>query len=87
MKTNDNSLHDKHIRKPSADVLAHIKKTEKELNIKFPLGEDGMITCVTCHNPHQKNLIPDYRSGTIDTVPENSSGFSGAICTECHEMR
>jgi hypothetical protein len=87
VKTNGNSLHDKHVRTPSAEVLAQIKKTEKKLNIKFPLNEDGTITCVTCHNPHQKNLIPDYRSGAIDSVPDNLSGFSGAICTECHEMR
>ena len=86
-KTDGSSLHDKHVRRPSADGLAQIKRTEKKLNIRFPLSEDGMITCVTCHNPHQKNLIPDYRSGAIDSVPENSSGFSGAICTECHEMR
>jgi len=86
-KTNGNSLHDKHVRRTSAAGLAQIKKTEKKFNIKFPLAEDGMITCVTCHNPHQKDLIPDYRSGALDTVQKSSSGFSGEICAECHEMR
>jgi hypothetical protein len=87
IKTESDSLHDKHVRRPSAAVLYKIKETEKRLNVSLPLSDDGMVTCVTCHNPHEKTLIPGYRFGAIEAVQKTSSGFSGAICTTCHEMQ
>ncbi len=89
MNTSGTSLHDKHIsRIPTADVLDRIRATEKKFNIKLPLTADGKVTCITCHNPHEKNLIPDYRSGAIEAEKyDTSSGFSGAVCTKCHEMK
>lgn len=50
-----------HLRKPSYNMLVMMKETEDEFNIVLPLGYDGRIMCATCHNPHQKGVIPEER--------------------------
>jgi hypothetical protein len=81
------SLHYRHVRKPSSSVLQKIKQMEKDNNIVLPLSDTGMITCTTCHDPHQYGLIPGYRSGAIDPGEEKNNQFSGNLCVKCHEMK
>jgi hypothetical protein len=81
------SLHYRHVRRPSPGVLQRIKQMEKDYNMFLPLSDSGMITCTTCHDPHQEGLIPGYRSGAIDPRQAKKNQFSGDLCGKCHEMK
>jgi hypothetical protein len=50
-----------HVLKPSAEMLSMMKKTEEEFDIVLPLNYDGKIMCATCHNPHERGVIPNER--------------------------
>jgi hypothetical protein len=85
-KTDKTTLHAQHLRKPSKKVLARIKQTEIELGIVLPLNYDGTITCATCHNPHEKGVIPSERAGAKGASMKHRQRIPGNICTKCHEM-
>lgn len=80
-------LHQRHLRKPSAEVLAHINEMQSLFNIVLPLDQQGRVTCVTCHNPHQKGLIPDKRAGAAGAGELHRHRLSGNMCLKCHPMR
>ena len=81
------SLHTRHLRSPSAEVLASMKQMEAELGIILPLNEDGKITCVTCHNPHEKGVISTERVGGKGAGEIHRHRLSGNMCIKCHQMR
>ena len=85
-KASKRSLHDKHLRRPSAKVLESIKQMEAELSIILPLNDDGKITCVTCHNPHQKGVISTERTGAKGADEINRHRLSDNMCIKCHQM-
>lgn len=77
-----------HLKKPSARILLNIKRSERKLGIIMPLDEKGKITCVTCHNPHERGVIPANKSGA------GGAGEVGRlrvplgvdkICLACHQ--
>ncbi len=51
-----------HICKPSNEMLAMMKASEKEFDIILPLNFKGEIMCATCHNPHERGVIPYEKS-------------------------
>jgi hypothetical protein len=52
-----------HLLKPSYKMLAIMKTAEKQLGVTLPLDYDGKIMCATCHNPHEKGVIPNEKIG------------------------
>jgi len=80
------TLHATHLRKPSAKVLARIKQMEIELGITLPLSDEGKITCATCHNPHEKGVIPAERVGAKGAGEAHKNRLSGNMCIKCHDM-
>ena len=85
-KANKGTLHASHLRKPSPKVLARIKQMEVEYGIVLPLDDDGKITCATCHNPHEKGVIPDERAGAKGAGKEHRQRLPGNLCIKCHDM-
>ncbi len=81
------TMHARHLRKPSNEVLAQINRMQTEFNIVLPRDQDGQITCVTCHNPHQKGLIPDTRAGAKGAGEKHRQRLTENICLRCHPMR
>jgi predicted CXXCH cytochrome family protein len=82
-------FHAKHLRKPTVDVLNRMKQLEVQENIVLPLTEDGMITCATCHNPHEKGVIPDVRAGAKGAGEKwrQRLADTNTLCIKCHALR
>ncbi len=52
-----------HILEPSDKMFAMMKTVEKRLGVSLPLNYDGKIMCATCHNPHERGVIPTEKVG------------------------
>jgi hypothetical protein len=75
-----------HLIKPSEKGLARMKEMEKKFDIILPLDENGKMTCITCHNPHQKGVIPAERAGAKGADSKFRHRLPGKLCIECHQM-
>lgn len=76
-----------HMKKvPSAKGLKRIKAMEKKFNVRLPLNENGKMTCITCHNPHQKGVIPTESPGARGAGSKYRHRLPENICKECHQM-
>ncbi len=80
-------LHVRHLRKPTREVVERMKEMQAEFKIVLPLDQEGNVTCVTCHNPHQKGLIPDQRAGATGAGAAHRHRLAGNMCIKCHPMR
>ena len=52
-----------HVRRPSDKMLAMIREFESLMDVTLPLDYYGKIMCATCHNPHEKGVIPSDKAG------------------------
>lgn len=76
-----------HFKKPPPKILANMKRAEERLGIKFPLDYLGRVTCATCHNPHEKGVIPIERAeskGAGEKSRLRVSAVADNICLACH---
>ena len=80
-------FHATHRRKPTHEILTRIQQLESQQNIILPLSEEGELTCATCHNPHEKGVIPDIRAGAAGAGEEKRNRLEEKICLKCHPMR
>ncbi len=75
-----------HLRKPSPKVLSMMKAMESVFGITLPLDYDGKISCSTCHNPHEKGVIPEERAGAKGSREKSRQRLPENMCRECHGM-
>jgi len=87
VKANRQSLHAIHVRKPSPKVLAKIHEAEEAFNTILPLDAEGKVTCVTCHNPHEKGVIPAEKPAAKGASEPYKQRTPGNMCTACHVMQ
>ncbi len=71
---------------PSRSVRSLMKKNEKASDIAMPLALDGMITCSTCHNPHQSGVILRKAASAGADAPGRLRIAKEEMCTACHLM-
>ncbi|NOZ68334.1 MAG: hypothetical protein GXP46_03625 [Deferribacteres bacterium] len=77
-----------HLRKPTAKILAMMKESEKKYGIILPLDYEGKITCPTCHNPHERGVIPTNKPGAKGASEKYRLRLSKEnlqICIACHK--
>lgn len=86
-QTAQQPLHVRHLRKPTRDVVERMAHMQAEFKMVLPLDQDGKVTCVTCHNPHEQGLIPDQRAGAVGAGAPHRHRLVGNLCVKCHPMR
>ena len=79
--------HTRHLRKPPLEIEKRIKELRDRYEIILPLDPDGNITCSTCHNPHQKGVIPDKRVGAKGAGEKFRHRLTNNMCVKCHPMQ
>ena len=72
-----------------AQLLKYARAT-KRIPRSMPLDERGRITCFTCHNPHEKGLLPARNPRSSGAEPKHAVDHRLRIhednmCTACHE--
>ncbi len=75
-----------HMVKPSKKLLAVMKNMEVKFDIILPLDADGKLTCITCHNPHDKGIIPESLPSAKGAGAKFRHRLPERICIECHRM-
>ena len=71
---------------PSAKALAHMAVMETTYDIILPLAPDGKMTCITCHNPHEKGVIAADKPSAKGADSKYRERLPGILCVECHRM-
>jgi hypothetical protein len=71
---------------PSAKALKHMAEMTKRFDIILPLAQDGRMTCITCHNPHQKGVIAADKPSAKGADSKFRERLPGTLCIECHKM-
>ncbi|MDO8946413.1 MAG: hypothetical protein Q7U88_04550 [Desulfocapsaceae bacterium] len=88
-KAGNHPLSTNHRVKPSEKVSTRMHWSEKNLSIILPLNDEGKITCITCHNPHEIGVIPTEKAasaGASDKGRLRKAWGGGSICVACHNM-
>ena len=83
---NHSGNHDHMKNIPSEKGLKRIKLVEAMFHTVLPLNENGKMTCVTCHNPHEKGVIPENRPGAKGAGSKYRHRLPKNLCKECHQM-
>lgn len=73
-----------HLVVPSKTVTDNMRLSLKEVPMILPLDpKTGRIICVTCHNPHERGLLPGRPDWGADySMRIRSAGLD--ICQYCH---
>lgn len=71
---------------PSAKALNHMAAMEKTYAIILPLAQNGKMTCVTCHNPHERGVIAEDKPSAKGADSKYRERLPGILCITCHQM-
>lgn len=72
---------------PKNETIAAIKKYEKENEVIFPMVPHGRITCSTCHNPHDTDIITNPPAMKGAQKPNRLRVPKGELCYACHPSK
>jgi hypothetical protein len=75
-----------HLVKPSTRTLTRMQAMEKEFGIILPLDANGQLTCITCHNPHDKGVIQAESPAAKGAGSKYRHRLPGGLCVECHQI-
>ena len=88
-QTDNHLVNANHVtRQPPAKILANIQNSERRLDIILPLDDKGGLTCATCHNPHQRGIIPSSSpasKGASEVKRLRVPKEGNRICRACHQ--
>ncbi len=73
-----------HLRVPTDRTLNRMNGLELQRGIILPLDDDGKLTCVTCHNPHERGVLPADSRGGRGASEKFRHRISIGFCKACH---
>lgn len=73
-----------HFTIPDNKILTMMKSAEIIYGAIFPLDGEGKITCVTCHNPHERGVIPEAKEGARGASLKYR--LASNMCSACHDI-
>ena len=73
-----------HLVRLSKQKSANLHAYEEKRQVRLPL-DDGSITCVTCHNPHERGLLKGVAGVGADEENRLRLATYNEQCTPCHE--
>ncbi len=77
-----------HLRIPSEAIVANMEESEKKLGVILPLDREGKVTCPTCHNPHEKGVLPSDKASAQGASEKSRLRLAAKnlqICVACHK--
>ena len=77
------------MKMPFKQLLEYVRATNRAPR-SIPLDENGRITCYSCHNPHEKGLLPGLNPRSVGAEPKNAvnhrlRSHESIACRACHE--
>lgn len=74
---------------PFKQLLEYVRAANRAPR-SIPLDENGRITCYSCHNPHEKGLLPNRNPRSVGAEPKHAvnhrlRAYEGTACRVCHE--
>jgi hypothetical protein len=70
--------------KPKKPTRVAMLNSEIQRSIELPLARDGMLTCSTCHNPHQAGVITRAAVQAGADAPKRLRIAASSVCEACH---
>ena len=77
-----------HLRIPSESILANMEESVEKLGVILPLDKEGKVSCPTCHNPHEKGVLPSEEAsaqGASEKYRLRLAAKHLQICIACHK--
>jgi hypothetical protein len=77
------------MRLPFPQLLKYVRTAQRTPR-SIPLDEGGRITCYSCHNPHEKGLLPSGNPRSVGAEPKQAANHrvrsrEGKLCAACHQ--
>lgn len=77
------------MRLPFEQLLEYVRAT-KRMPRSIPLDENGRITCYSCHNPHERGLLPEVHPRSVGADAKKAAHHrvrvrEGKLCVACHQ--
>ncbi len=70
--------------------LLEIARATKRAPRSIPLDEESRVTCYSCHNPHEKGLLPGGNPRAVGADLKQAANHrlripQGSVCVACHQ--
>jgi hypothetical protein len=73
-----------HMVRPTLEYQVRMQALERQYGLVLPLDENGKLTCITCHNPHDAGVIPKTLAGAKGAGEKLRHRLPKVLCQECH---
>lgn len=75
-----------HYLRPSDKLYTRMQMLESKYETVLPLDSEYMITCITCHNPHERGVMHSERPGAKGAGKPYRHRIPKVLCESCHGM-
>ena len=76
-----------HLVPMTREMLVNLRAYEEQRMVRLPLEPEDRVTCVTCHNPHERGLLKGPASVGADEEKRLRMATFNEQCTPCHGRR